>query len=655
VTAPTVDLRPGFTALFEQNRLALLLVAEGTELVLLGNTAAAQLLGFAHAVALNGLSLDELLAGGDARAQRARARMGATEQGDPQLLLPFRRADGSSIWCSTLTSPIEHEGRPLQLWQISDASAAMARRRQQATRMGELDCLHGFMALAERPDVSEDDLCAYLLTVLPPLLQWPGHAAVRVVLGGREWRGAGFAEGGPCLAESLADALGDTPDHDLAVDPPTARDRLAQSSTGEPSVARGAGQTEGQVQGDRLALHYSPLLASEPGIADVPLFLEAERRLLASLAAHLRRWRAQRRAVEYQRAMFDQAGVGMLIADADGVILDVNPSFSALLGSSRERLIGMSYADFTVDADLPANHAHMAATRSGQESGFRLTKRYRRFDDGRLVWVNLSVATVRDDRGGVRFNVGVVVDVTREKEAELTLKASEARYRTLLEALPVGILHVDAELRVRRCNLRAQQILQVSETQLLGLDLHAIRDRAAIEPAFVAALGGEIGHYHGPYISHLKGLSLWIELRTAPLRDPDGVIVGAVCAFEDMTQQHQAEQALQRSEAELRLLLDNLVDTFYRTDAKGRVVMMSPAVERRRGKPPEALLGRPLTELYTHPDGRRRFLEALTAAGPWATSVATIGPKAAPMITPIDCWTRGGPGTSTRPSWSSGR
>lgn len=66
---------------------------------------------------------------------------------------------------------------------------------------------------------------------------------------------------------------------------------------------------------------------------------------------------------------------------------------------------------------------------------------------------------------------------------------------------------------------------------------------------------------------------------------------------------------------EVRHFLDTLQDTYYRTDASGRLLRISASVKDLLGYDPDELVGTFLADLYKEPDGRVRFLNALSAAG----------------------------------------
>ena len=71
------------------------------------------------------------------------------------------------------------------------------------------------------------------------------------------------------------------------------------------------------------------------------------------------------------------------------------------------------------------------------------------------------------------------------------------------------------------------------------------------------------------------------------------------------------EKDLSISKRELKGILDNLQDTYYRTDADGVLVFVSSSVQPLLGYTPEELVGHKITDFYTHPDQREIFLQAL--------------------------------------------
>ncbi len=82
-----------------------------------------------------------------------------------------------------------------------------------------------------------------------------------------------------------------------------------------------------------------------------------------------------------------------------------------------------------------------------------------------------------------------------------------------------------------------------------------------------------------------------------------------------IARQLQAQDDLRRSEADLRAILDNMPDIFYRTDRDGRLLMVSRSVESLLGYTVDEVLGRDAAFYHGLPDSRANLVAALEAAG----------------------------------------
>jgi len=72
------------------------------------------------------------------------------------------------------------------------------------------------------------------------------------------------------------------------------------------------------------------------------------------------------------------------------------------------------------------------------------------------------------------------------------------------------------------------------------------------------------------------------------------------------------EKSLDTSQRELKSVMDNLQETYYRTDLNGTLLFVSDSVELLLGYRAEQLIGRKTTDFYINPEKRNQFLEALS-------------------------------------------
>ena len=129
---------------------------------------------------------------------------------------------------------------------------------------------------------------------------------------------------------------------------------------------------------------------------------------------------ALRKSERQFRALFDQAAVGIALVNAAGQVFETNRQLQQQLGYREEEFHYLSVAQVTHPDDLERDWHLFAELLSGQRDYYQLEKRYYR-KDGSLVWGNLTVSLVRDERGAPLFGIAIVEDITERKEAEAQL------------------------------------------------------------------------------------------------------------------------------------------------------------------------------------------------------------------------------------------
>ncbi len=150
--------------------------------------------------------------------------------------------------------------------------------------------------------------------------------------------------------------------------------------------------------------------------------------------------------------------------------------------------------------------------------------------------------------------------------------------------------------------------------QLGPLDLVVSEDRLVTQRSFDNCLRGVAPAMRFMVrVLSIKNRMFNVEIHATRTRYLDTpAIMGIV---QDVTRHARAEDEPGRLASEFRRIVDNMIDTFYRTDAQGLLVLASPSALDLLGWTPEELLGRRLADLYVDPQGREVFLEKLQAGG----------------------------------------
>jgi diguanylate cyclase (GGDEF)-like protein/PAS domain S-box-containing protein len=156
--------------------------------------------------------------------------------------------------------------------------------------------------------------------------------------------------------------------------------------------------------------------------------------------------RAHRESEERYRSLFDGVPVGLYRTTPKGDLLDANAALVRLLGyPDREALLAANTADIYLD---PEDRLRWQRAVEAEGTAQTVEVRMRRLD-GAVIWGRFSVRGVLGADGQVMFYEGALEDVTDWKRAEEALRASEERFRALVQNASdmIAILAADGTVR----------------------------------------------------------------------------------------------------------------------------------------------------------------------------------------------------------------
>ena len=149
----------------------------------------------------------------------------------------------------------------------------------------------------------------------------------------------------------------------------------------------------------------------------------------------------------------------------------------------------------------------------------------------------------------------VAIDISHEQRLLEEARRSERRLRIIMDQIPVTVSYIDAGLRYRYINRAQQQWLGKADSEVVGQGVRElVGDEvwASIEPQISRALAGEQVPLERQRTDR-DGHQVWHSGRHVPDLAEDGEVVGVYTVFFDITQRALSEQALRKSEHDLRL------------------------------------------------------------------------------------------------------
>ena len=294
------------------------------------------------------------------------------------------------------------------------------------------------------------------------------------------------------------------------------------------------------------------------------------------------------------------AGVAnaVMVTEADGTIVWINPAFTQMSGYGFEEVVGRTPRVLRSGVQGKDHYEHLWSTiLSGRPWRGEVVERHK---DGHFYTVVQSITPVLGDDGGVSNFVAIHEDVT-------PLRASQARMRSLFQHAIDAIAFLDAEGRVVEANPAFYSLLDRPPGSLTGVSLgefSATERQGEFEERWAALLAS--GRAQG-LTEFLRGeQQVLVEFQAVTSIEPDVHLLVA----RDVTAQRAAESQ-QRFQAQL---LDAVAEAVVAVDGAGIIRYANPAAATLFGWQPDAeVIGQAATDVGL-PAGWLRQYDAIRDA-----------------------------------------
>ena len=161
--------------------------------------------------------------------------------------------------------------------------------------------------------------------------------------------------------------------------------------------------------------------------------------------------------------------------------------------------------------------------------------------DAGLRWFSITAQPIRDASGAIIGLAGQSTDITERKRAE----AERARLATIVESAEDAIFGVNTEGVIETWNRGAERLFGYAAREVLGRSPAILRSPEFGDSRVTDALAGETSRGDGQMLRR-DGRVVEVRISVSPI-EVDGVIVGTSFIVQDITEQHEAQQARERA------------------------------------------------------------------------------------------------------------
>jgi PAS domain S-box-containing protein len=271
-------------------------------------------------------------------------------------------------------------------------------------------------------------------------------------------------------------------------------------------------------------------------------------------------------------AIFNSSGDGIVLVDTEYNIRQSNSAFENLFKIPANSFSGLkllSLFDSECVIAIETVIEEVVESHNTQQVETRAIR-----SDGTKFEVEISIAPVNKTNGKIHNLVCIIRDITERKKAQQAIAEERNLLRTVIDTVPDFIFVLDQQQRVILSNLSHIRASGASDpTEIAGRSGNELypaefAERFAEEDAQILRTGQALFNVEGHYPIQ-EGFEIWGLTTKVPLRNLNGEIIGLVGITHDVTHLKASEEALRRSQAVMRSLLDSTNTAFTLLDRDG--------------------------------------------------------------------------------------
>ena len=212
--------------------------------------------------------------------------------------------------------------------------------------------------------------------------------------------------------------------------------------------------------------------------------------------------------------------------------------------------------------------------------------------EGDICWIDDRTVIQCDAEGEVTHYLGIITDITKEKDAETALKLSQEKYRALVETTEDFVWEVDQNGCYTYCSPQVENLLGYRPEDMLGktpFEFMTEEDVETVAGEFSKIVGKEQAFSLLENTNlHRDGSEVVLETSGVPFFDADGRLAGYRGIDRDITVRKQAEEELRLAAS----VFENVSEGILITDVGGAIQSVNMAYRTITQLGEEELIGK---------------------------------------------------------------
>ncbi|AGH73032.1 diguanylate cyclase [Edwardsiella piscicida] len=296
--------------------------------------------------------------------------------------------------------------------------------------------------------------------------------------------------------------------------------------------------------------HAVAIAGESPLLLYMPILLVLLPAHAIAIQTHAYRRESQRLAENETRLrnVMEYSAIGTALIDLRGRWIQFNPALCRMLGYEAAILQHLRYRSLIYPPDRLSDKRQLADLLAGHLDSYTLEKRYVH-RSGRIIWTLLTVSLVRSPQAEALYFVAQMKEINdiknneRQKQRLLdTLHQERERLHITLSAIGEAVISTDPQQIIRFMNPSAEKMTGWAPTRAIGRPLEQIVTlQDSVSGAALSVLRppnneGDGGENDCLRLVSRSGQRYEVQSRVAELRHSDGVLMGYVVVFQDVSE-----------------------------------------------------------------------------------------------------------------------
>ncbi|ADB38194.1 PAS domain-containing protein [Spirosoma linguale] len=291
---------------------------------------------------------------------------------------------------------------------------------------------------------------------------------------------------------------------------------------------------------------------------------------------------------EYQQRLLTAFAQAFWETDAQGMATADSPSWRAFTGQTLQQWLGEGW----LKAVHPEDHAYaLEQWQEALRSQHPMNAEFRlQTPQATWCWTNVRASPILNAEGSIQGWMGIVLDITPQKQAELALRKSEEQFRLLVTASSDIVYKMSPDWSRMEQLMGKSFLADTTQPSATWLQTYIpAEDQPSVQAVIQQAIRTKSIFELEHRVRKADGTVGWTFSRAIPRLDEQGRIQEWLGVASDITQRRQAEEALRQSEARLRAVLESIVDGVYIGTLEGITLINQTALEQLGYATPDEL------------------------------------------------------------------